>query len=122
MVILETPSLQNHDKLPMENNFLINEGPKHGINKEVPEIGMKFDSEELAYDYYNHYARNVGFSIRKDSTTHRKDKTISRRVLVCSNEGKYRQHPRGSPLKRRLHARTGCEAKLVIKLQSDDSK
>ncbi|XP_026410531.1 protein FAR1-RELATED SEQUENCE 5-like [Papaver somniferum] len=51
-----------------------------------------------------------------------KIKTISRRVLVCSNEGKSRQHPRGSPLKRRLHARTGCEAKLVIKLQNDDSK
>ncbi|KAI3889532.1 hypothetical protein MKW92_021373, partial [Papaver armeniacum] len=94
----------------------------HGVNKEVPEIGMKFDSEELAYDYYNRYARHVGFSIRKDSTTHRKDKTISRRVLVCSNEGKYRQHPRGSPLKQRLHSRTGCAAKLVIKLQSDDSK
>ncbi|KAI3848747.1 hypothetical protein MKW98_012458, partial [Papaver atlanticum] len=81
MVVLETLSLHEHDNLSMENKFSINEGLIHGINKEVPEISMKFDSEELAYDYYNRYARNAGFSIRKDSTTHRKDKAISGRVL-----------------------------------------
>ncbi|KAI3918130.1 hypothetical protein MKX01_041450 [Papaver californicum] len=74
-----------------------NDVPTSGINKELPKIGMEFDSEQMAYDYYNHYARGVGFSIRKNSTTYRKDKTISRRVLVCSNQGEYRQHPRGSP-------------------------
>lgn len=69
MVVLETLSLQKHDNMSMENNFSIYQGSIHGINKEVPEIGMKFDSGELAYDYYNRHARNIGFSIRKDSTT-----------------------------------------------------
>ncbi|KAI3830424.1 hypothetical protein MKW92_024117, partial [Papaver armeniacum] len=78
MVILQPYSLQEEelDKITMENDV-----PTNGINNELPKIGMKFDSEQMAYDYYNRYARGVEFSIRKDSTTHRKDKTISRRVL-----------------------------------------
>ncbi|KAI3929342.1 hypothetical protein MKX01_006578, partial [Papaver californicum] len=58
-----------------------NDVPTSGINKEFPKIGVEFDLEQMAYNYYNHYARGVGFSIQKDSTTHRKDKTISIRVL-----------------------------------------
>ncbi|GMP60473.1 hypothetical protein CsSME_00023326 [Camellia sinensis var. sinensis] len=28
-------------------------------------LGMEFDSEQLAYEFYNSYERRVGFSIRK---------------------------------------------------------
>ncbi|XP_026410626.1 protein FAR1-RELATED SEQUENCE 5-like [Papaver somniferum] len=122
MVIIETHSMhEDIDDFLMEKDVPMSEGLK-GANEEVPKIGMEFDSEERAYEYYNRYARGVGFGIRRDSTTHRKDKTISRRALVFSNQGNYRKHIRGSPMKRCLHARTVCEAKLVIKLVSDDSK
>ncbi|KAI3907532.1 hypothetical protein MKW92_032230 [Papaver armeniacum] len=99
MVILETQSLEEEE---LANLSMKDDVPTNGINKELPKIGMKFDTEQMAYEYYNRYARDVGFSIRKDFTTHRKDKTISRRVLVRSNQGEYQQHPRGSPLKRLL--------------------
>jgi hypothetical protein len=31
----------------------------------VPEVGMSFQSENDAYQMYNTYADNIGFSIRK---------------------------------------------------------
>jgi len=34
----------------------------------VPEIGMSFESEKVAFDMYNTYADKVGFSIRKSDT------------------------------------------------------
>ncbi|KAI3971556.1 hypothetical protein MKW92_040083, partial [Papaver armeniacum] len=82
MVIIEEDSLpEESGYLSTEKDVPVREGPTKRIIEELPEVGMEFDSEEKAYDYYNRYARGVGFSIRKDSTTHRKDKTISRRVL-----------------------------------------
>ena len=33
-----------------------------------PKVGMRFNNEEDAYDFYNAYARSVGFSIRKNSS------------------------------------------------------
>ena len=40
----------------------------------VPKVGMIFKSEEDAYEYYNEYAGNIGFSIRKSHTRLRPDK------------------------------------------------
>ncbi|KAK3000484.1 hypothetical protein RJ639_021033 [Escallonia herrerae] len=37
----------------------------HGGNvHEVPKLGMEFDSEQHAFDYYSEYAHRVGFSVR----------------------------------------------------------
>ncbi|KAI3859252.1 hypothetical protein MKW98_007633, partial [Papaver atlanticum] len=54
-------------------------------NDGVPKIGKEFESGQQAYNCYNRYAKAIGFSIRKGSSTHRKEKTISRRVFECSN-------------------------------------
>lgn len=94
-----------------------------GVSKdiEVPKLGMIFQSDDEAYDFYNRYARSVGFSIRKSSSTHRSDKTVSRRIFCCSKEGVYREHSRGAPMKPRLQTRTDCKARLVIRIQDDGS-
>jgi len=42
----------------------------------IPEVGMTFESEVKAYEMYNAYAGNVGFSIRKSQTRHRGDGSI----------------------------------------------
>jgi len=42
----------------------------------IPEVGMTFESEVKAYEMYNAYAGNVGFSIRKSYIKRRVDKTI----------------------------------------------
>ncbi|KAI3907782.1 hypothetical protein MKW98_008459 [Papaver atlanticum] len=122
MVLIESYSFPE-DKGESDDSFITDDVSENvNITDGVPKIGMEFDSEQQAYDYNNRYARSVGFSISRSSSTHRKDKTISRRVLQCSNAGMYKKHPRGSPVKPRLHSRTGCQAKLVVKLQSDNIK
>jgi hypothetical protein len=52
----------------------------------VPQIGMPFDSEKNAYDMYNTYAGQVGFSIRHD-TKRRSDKTVYSKQIVCCKQG-----------------------------------
>ncbi|KAK9146103.1 hypothetical protein Sjap_006006 [Stephania japonica] len=84
---------------------------------EVPEVGMIFDSEMQVYEFYNTYARSIGFSIRRSKMVMRKDKTVTRRVFCCSKEGFRCKHPRGDPMKPRPLTRTGCKARIGIHLQ-----
>ncbi|KAL7238080.1 hypothetical protein ACSBR2_004221 [Camellia fascicularis] len=46
-------------------------------NNSMPCVGMEFDSEEGAYDFYNEYGRIMGFSIRRDYHTKTDDTGIS---------------------------------------------
>jgi zinc finger SWIM domain-containing protein 3 len=73
----------------------------------IPEVGMAFDSEEKAYEMYNTYAGEVGFSIRKSHTKLREDKTIGQKYIVCSNEG-YRKNKSSQKYIRR----TICNARV----------
>ncbi|KAF6164590.1 hypothetical protein GIB67_032818, partial [Kingdonia uniflora] len=77
---------------------------------------MEFQSEEKTYDFYNLYARLIGFSMRRGSSSVRTNKVVRMRVLCCSKQGQYQKHSRGTPEKKRLDTRTNCEAKVVIKL------
>ena len=58
---------------------------EHNETLKVPEVGMTFKSENDAYEMYNSYARNTGFSIRKSYTRRRADGTIYQKYIVCSN-------------------------------------
>uniref|UniRef100_A0A0E0MUI9 Protein FAR1-RELATED SEQUENCE n=1 Tax=Oryza rufipogon TaxID=4529 RepID=A0A0E0MUI9_ORYRU len=40
------------------------------MEDKVPKVGMKFNSEQEAYDLYNAYAGEKGFSIRRSSYHH----------------------------------------------------
>ncbi|KAF0892585.1 hypothetical protein E2562_016877 [Oryza meyeriana var. granulata] len=79
----------------------------------VPIVGMVFENEEKAYEYYASYAGNVGFGIRKglwDKTV----KNVARsRVFVCSREGFRSKNEAKRP---RPETRTGCPARIAIKL------
>jgi hypothetical protein len=51
-------------------------------------IGMKFCSEQEAYDFYNAYAQDKGFSIRQSSSHNVKNSAIKKnRTFCCSREG-----------------------------------
>jgi hypothetical protein len=53
-------------------------------------MDMTFISESVAYDFYNNYAKEQGFSIRLSKTKKTKDvvKEVRRRRMVCSRQGK----------------------------------
>ncbi|KAK3188635.1 hypothetical protein Dsin_028196 [Dipteronia sinensis] len=53
-----------------------------------PRCGMEFETEQLAYEFYNMYGRRMGFSIRKDTfEKNRRTGEINSRIFVCSKEG-----------------------------------
>ncbi|XP_073356524.1 protein FAR1-RELATED SEQUENCE 5-like isoform X3 [Aegilops tauschii subsp. strangulata] len=84
-------------------------------------IQMTFTSHEPAYDFYNSYARDNGFSIRKNRV--RYSKTESRhmryRRFVCSRQGKRDSRlliKEGHSRRLRPETRCHCEAHLTVKL------
>ncbi|XWS30442.1 hypothetical protein CRYUN_Cryun24cG0118200 [Craigia yunnanensis] len=87
----------------------------------VPKLGMGFESEDHAYEFYNTYAGRVGFSVRKDYVNRSKiDGSVASRRFTCFREGFRQKDKRDLNIKRpRKETRIGCLAQLVISRQSD---
>lgn len=84
----------------------------------IPYVGMEFNTEEEAYNFYNEYARVVGFSIRK-SACHKDSKgnTLDR-IYCCSCQGQRGKYKRDVNVKsHRPETRTGCCAKMKINIR-----
>lgn len=89
-------------------------GVSDGKEYPPPVIGMEFDSYDDAYNYYNCYAKELGFAIRvKSSWTKRNSKEKRGAVLCCNCEGFKTIKEAGS---RRKETRTGCLAMIRLRL------
>uniref|UniRef100_A0A1D1XW62 Protein FAR1-RELATED SEQUENCE n=1 Tax=Anthurium amnicola TaxID=1678845 RepID=A0A1D1XW62_9ARAE len=93
----------------------------HAIQE--PKVGMIFETEKAAYDYYSEYGRKVGFCIRWDTRTRSRisGETISRRFL-CNKQGFRVDRPKTGDLLSKYHreeTRCGCKAFMRIKVGSD---
>ncbi|XP_028097077.1 protein FAR1-RELATED SEQUENCE 5-like [Camellia sinensis] len=89
-----------------------------------PKLGMPFDSEQAAYDFYNNYGGKVGFSIRKSyAHKNKQTKEITSRIFVCYKEGT-RGIDKRDPLVKfpTQEVRCGCGARLSIKLDRNLGK
>ncbi|WVZ65995.1 hypothetical protein U9M48_015274 [Paspalum notatum var. saurae] len=94
-----------------------------------PRIGMYFETEDDAYEFYKAYAARLGFVVRKSNKSKNSRHTVTRRLFVCSKQG-FRQEPKKpqgetagagaasppTPAPRCPDSRTGCLASLTIKL------
>ncbi|XP_024310579.1 uncharacterized protein LOC112268744 [Brachypodium distachyon] len=97
-----------------------------GLNNKLDEfrkiVDMTFGSEVEAYMFYNKYARDHGFSIRKGKVKVKRAKsseTIRLRHFVCSRAGKRAKKflaMEGRIRRPRAESCCRCEAKLTIKL------
>ncbi|CAM0943520.1 unnamed protein product [Alopecurus aequalis] len=82
-------------------------------------MSKTLNSDSEWYDFYNNYANQRGFSIRKEGLKRRKGggKEIRLRKFVCSREGK-RQKERltmeGRTRRLRLESRCNCKAELTV--------
>jgi hypothetical protein len=59
---------------------------KHGQTVVVPEVGMTLEYEKDAYEINNTYAKQIGFSNRKNDTKRWVDKSIFSKLIVCSSK------------------------------------
>lgn len=91
------------------------EGKKEFV---APAVGMEFESYDDAYNYYNCYAKEVGFRVRvKNSWFKRNSREKYGAVLCCSSQG----FKRIKDVNRlRKETRTGCPA--MIRMRLVDSK
>lgn len=79
-----------------------------------PVVRMEFDTYDDAYNYYNSYAKELGFAIRvKSSWTKRNSKEKRGAVLCCNCEGFKTVKEVNS---RRKETRTGCLAMIRLRL------
>uniref|UniRef100_A0ACD5YAG3 Uncharacterized protein n=1 Tax=Avena sativa TaxID=4498 RepID=A0ACD5YAG3_AVESA len=85
----------------------------------IPRVGMTFQSEEEAYDFYNSYARSKGFSIRKCHLKRRADGTLCSRHLLCSKEGVKATHATHVTKKERATTRTCCTARVQFTISRE---
>ncbi|CAA2954961.1 FAR1-RELATED SEQUENCE 5-like [Olea europaea subsp. europaea] len=84
-----------------------------------PCIGMEFHSEDAAKEFYDEYARRLGFIMRIDQCRRSEvDKRILSRRLSCNKQGynaKLR-HQYGPVKKPRGSSREGCKAMMLVKV------
>ncbi|KAK3144793.1 hypothetical protein QOZ80_4AG0317940 [Eleusine coracana subsp. coracana] len=90
----------------------------------TPRMGMEFESEQEAYEFYRYYGWMVGFNVRKEyGNRSKKTGEITSRRFSCSREG-YRGGTKAGGNKRvpMPDSRTGCHAHLIIRRRKQDSK
>ncbi|KAL8466753.1 hypothetical protein ACS0TY_035704 [Phlomoides rotata] len=96
-------------------NGTLEENPSE-VRKEfvAPAVGMEFECYDDAYNYYNCYAREAGFSVRvKNSWFKRNSREKYGAVLCCSSQG----FKRVKDVNRlRKETRTGCPAMMRMRL------
>ncbi|XP_043705392.1 protein FAR1-RELATED SEQUENCE 7-like [Telopea speciosissima] len=76
----DEPSIEGNLRWVMDNPI---------DTSDKPFIGMQFDSDNDAFEFYNSYGRRVGFSVRREyANKSKKDNTkITSMRLVCSKQG-----------------------------------
>ncbi|XVE89049.1 hypothetical protein DITRI_Ditri19aG0118800 [Diplodiscus trichospermus] len=111
-------SLKERDSEPTELLDCQNGLPEGKKEFVAPAVGMEFESYDDAYNYYNCYAKEVGFRVRvKNSWFKRNSREKYGAVLCCSSQG----FKRIKDVNRlRKETRTGCPA--MIRMRVMDSK
>ncbi|XP_020093146.1 protein FAR1-RELATED SEQUENCE 4-like isoform X2 [Ananas comosus] len=83
-----------------------------------PKVGMVFLNEDKAYEFYVRYATTVGFNIRKGWWDKTARNVTRSRVYVCSREGFRPKNITTDTKKPRPETRTGCQARMAIRITS----
>ncbi|KAG6502293.1 hypothetical protein ZIOFF_042184 [Zingiber officinale] len=96
-----------------------------GTDLGEPCIGMEFESDEVAKEYYIAYANRIGFGVRMNkSRRSRKDDTVIMRRFVCTKEGFHSKrviYDDGKKKRKRGTTREGCMAMIEV-IRKDHGK
>ncbi|KAG8081971.1 hypothetical protein GUJ93_ZPchr0014g47035 [Zizania palustris] len=90
----------------------------------TPRMGLEFETEHEAYEFYRYYGWKVGFNVRKEyANKNKKTGEITSRKFACSREGYRANVKRGNhTLVPMPDSRTGCNAHLVIRRKKPGAK
>lgn len=82
----------------------------------LPYVGMVFNSDDDAFEYYGNFARKNGFSIRKERSRHSPQLGIYKRDFVCYRSGfaPLKKKSNGEHHRDRKSVRCGCDAKMYL--------
>ncbi|KAJ4801304.1 FAR1-related sequence 1 [Rhynchospora pubera] len=80
-----------------------------------PKIGMYFETEDDAYEFYKKYAEGIGFVVRKSHKSRNTRLAVTKRWFVCHRQG-FKQERSETKNPRAPGSRTGCGACLCIKI------
>ena len=87
-------------------------------NVEKPYVGMKFESDDDAYVFYNRYAKTMGFGVRKGVVRRsKKDGCVIGCRFFCSKEGfREERYKKNAAIKKRHRGETrvGCGARIYV--------
>ncbi|KAM3296980.1 hypothetical protein ACQJBY_039052 [Aegilops geniculata] len=83
-----------------------------------PEIGMEFENEDIAYEFYNAYAGHIGFSVRKFWHDKSSTNVIRTKKFVCSKAG-FKDKSKEQCQRKRADTRVGCMAEMTIKISGN---
>ncbi|OAY75548.1 Protein FAR1-RELATED SEQUENCE 2 [Ananas comosus] len=89
------------------------------VNISAPEIGMAFINFDVVFNFYKHYAQEIGFAVVKRSTK-MTDGKATYVIITCSRHGKmYRTVTNIRP--RPSVAKTNCPARINVVINADSS-
>lgn len=114
----EETSLENNEEENAETQIQVvnnsNALNTTGDNASEPKIGMVFNSEEEAFQFYVAYGFRTGFgTVRRSNNTF--DGFRYRSTFICSKGGKSRHRPNAKRPPRKKGGKTGCKAKMIVK-------
>ncbi|KAF9589136.1 hypothetical protein IFM89_019186, partial [Coptis chinensis] len=110
-----------------EENIAVNNDDTNNfenVNLHCPCVRIEFDSHDDAYEFYNRYAGQVGFSVRKSSTCKSKPSNeLIGRIFCCSLEGvrDLRSKPFEERSRNKADSKTGCKAMIAIRRRKSDT-
>lgn len=121
-VDLNTDNMEHHMTLEVSSQLVeadnLFSSQQQGTENLEPFVGMEFESEEAAKQFYMAYASRVGFSVRiSKSRRSRNDESIIMRRFVCSKEGfhlKKDNYDDGKKKRKRATIREGCKAMIEV--------
>lgn len=85
----------------------------------APKVDIEFENDEKAYQFYNEYAKRIGFDVRKAWINRKSSGVIISRTYVCYKQGFHGNKKNGNQVQQhrvRSSERTGCHARMTIKL------
>ncbi|KAI3905277.1 hypothetical protein MKW92_043177, partial [Papaver armeniacum] len=99
-------------------SVLDNDDSNHGDQIVEPKLGMRFESADELFEFYNNYAYKTGFSVKK-RTCKKENGVLVHVSYACSKEGK-NITASNTPLNLPPTQITGCKAKVSARLCADD--